>query len=470
MDNGAGTLVTRRSAEREAAARVAWSANVGNVFPESTGAENVILEGRKAVADLLRAEGPEAIVSGESCTSLLFSLSYALSRTLTGEENVVMTGYEHYANVNPWIELGGMHMIKEARLANFNLDTGLLDMEDLKRLVDKQTKVVTVTAASNVLGTRSDLREIGKIAHEAGALFVVDAVHHVAHGPVDVQKLGCDALVFSGYKLFSRHGSFMYLKPEFVEKFHPYKVDPSPKHGPEKWEWGTRDQAMFAAISGAIDYLAWLGDPTSEEAPKSGPQRSAAIRKAMIEIEAYEKELSRIILDGYGNILGLRYIPGLTIYGPREAHSKVGRDPTFSFKLAGHDDRELAKLLWEKYSLAVGAEDYYSRVPALYNQKTLLRATFVHYNTKQEALSFLRAISRIANKDQGTEEKPREPVRKPARKQAAVKRPVKKKVVRKKPAKKKKPARAKAPKAKPRPKPKPKKAKPKKQKKTKKKK
>src|SRR4030066_1341021 len=96
LDNGAGTLVTRRSSEMETAARIDWSANVGNLFLESKGAEGAILEGRKAVADLLRAEGPETIVTGESCTSLLFALSYAISRDLTGKENIVVSGYEHY--------------------------------------------------------------------------------------------------------------------------------------------------------------------------------------------------------------------------------------------------------------------------------------------------------------------------------------------------------------------------------------
>ena len=263
LDNGAGTLVTRESAEAEARARIDWSANVGNVFMESIGAADVISDGRKAVADLLRAEGPESIISGESCTSLLFNLSYALSRNLKGEENIVASGYEHFANINPWAELGGMGMIKELKFSKFDLETGVLDLEDLKRLVNKDTKVVTVAAASNVLGSRSDLIEIGKIANEVGAFFVVDAVHHIAHGPTDVKKIGCDALVFSGYKLFSRHGSFMYMKPEWIEKLHPYKVDPSPKHGPEKWELGTRDQAMFAAVKGVIDYLLWLGNPTA---------------------------------------------------------------------------------------------------------------------------------------------------------------------------------------------------------------
>jgi selenocysteine lyase/cysteine desulfurase len=397
LDNGAGTLVTRRSAEMESSARIDWSANVGNLFSESKGAEEVILEGRRAVADLLHAGGPETIISGESCTSLLFMLSYALSRNFTGEENVVTTGFEHYANINPWTELGSMGIISELRFAKFHMDNGQLDLEDMKKHIDKKTKVVTVTAASNVLGSRSDLKEIGKMAKEVGAMFVVDAVHHIAHGPTDVSKIGCDVLVFSGYKLFSRHGSFMYMRPELMERLLPYKVDASPKHGPEKWELGTRDQAMFAAITGAVDYLAWLGNPSAKEPPHAGAQRAARVRDGLLAAEAYEKELSRIVLDGYGRVLGLRYIEGLKIFGPKLV-PRLGRDPTFSFKLEGIEDHDLSKILWEKYAIALGAEDYYSRVPALYKTKTMCRATFVHYNTKQEAIAMLTALSEIASK------------------------------------------------------------------------
>src|SRR3990170_4404643 len=181
LDNGAGTLVARRAAEREAEARIAWSANVGNVFPESRGAEARILEGRQAVEDLLDAEGPGAIISGESATALVFSLSYALGRELSGRENVVAMGYEHFAIVSPWEELARTGRAKEVRFAPFDLETGLLDMDRLQELVDRDTKVVAAMAASNVLGTRSDLREIARIAHDAGALLVVDAVHHIAH-------------------------------------------------------------------------------------------------------------------------------------------------------------------------------------------------------------------------------------------------------------------------------------------------
>jgi selenocysteine lyase/cysteine desulfurase len=398
LDNGAGTLVTMRSAEREALARIDWSANVGNLFPESLGAEETILEGRQAVSDLLGAGGPDTILSGESATSLLFNLSYALGREFTGSENVVTTGYEHYTNINPWVELGQEEKIMQLRFAEFNRETGRIDLDTVSDLVDGDTAVVTVSAASNVLGTRTDLKEVAKIARDAGAYFIVDAVHHVAHGVTDVKAIKCDALVFSGYKLFSRHGSFMYMDPELIECLTPYKVLPSPKHGPEKWEWGTRDQAMFAAIAGSVDYVAWVGNPSAKRPPSPGKQRRARLLDAFRSIEEYEKRLSDLVLHGKGGLRGLLDIPGLTLYGPPDTGGRIGRDPTFSFKVDGWDDRKLSKLLWDKYAIAVGAEDYFSRVPALYDAETMLRATFVHYNTEQEALSLLKALNEVAGR------------------------------------------------------------------------
>jgi selenocysteine lyase/cysteine desulfurase len=398
LDNGAGTLVTKRAADREYDARIDWSANVGNLFPESKGAEQTILDGRTAVSDLLNAEGPYTIISGESATSLLFSVSYAMGRGFSGSENVVTTGYEHYTNINPWVELGSNSKIKELRFAEFDRDTGMLDPGSIQELVDRNTKVITVTAASNVLGTRTNLVEIGKIARDAKAHFIVDAVHHVPHELVDVRRIGCDFLVFSGYKLFSRHGSFMYAKPEHIRKLSPYKVLPSPNRGPEKWEAGTRDQAMFAAISGAIDYLAWVGNPSAKRPPKPGKQRRMRLMGAFKAIERYEKELMDIALHGKGKTPGLNDIPGLRLYGPSNVSKELERDPTFSFNLRGYQDRTLSKKLWDKYRLAVGAEDYYSRVPAIYKKKTMLRATFVHYNSMAEVLSLLSALDDLARK------------------------------------------------------------------------
>lgn len=398
LDNGAGTLVCRLAAKREARARIDWSANTGNLFPESKGAEATILAGRQAVSDFLNAEGPHAIVSGESATGLLFSLSYALGRTFTGEENVVLTAYEHFANVSPWEELARTGKIREVRFAKFDTGTFLLDVDDLASRIDGKTKVVAVSAASNFTGTRSPLRDVARMAHDAGALLVVDAVHHVAHGPTDVRAVGADALVFSGYKLFSRHGSFLYLRPDLIETLWPYKVDPAPRHGPEKWEWGTRDQAMFAAIEGAVDHLASLSLPSGRAPPKPGAPRAARVRKAMEMIEAYERGLSRTVLEGDGRSPGLLEMPGLTLYGCPEIPKGLGRDPTFSFKLAGREDSAVSRILYDKYGLAVGAEDFFSRVPRVFGFETAVRATFAHYNTPSDVSALLRALDALTSR------------------------------------------------------------------------
>ncbi len=398
LDNGAGTLVTRRAADKEYEARLDWSANVGNVFPESEGAAETILGGRAAVADLLNAEGPGTIISGESATSLMFNISYALGREFEGDENVVTTGYEHYTNINPWVELGSNGEIKELRFAEFDTESGKLDPVKIQELVDSKTKVITVTAASNVLGTRTDLQAIGGIARDAGAYFIVDAVHHVPHELTDVREIGADFFVFSGYKVFSRHGSFMYAKPEHIRELTPYKLLPSPKRGPEKWEWGTRDQAMFAAMTGAVDYLAWVGNPAAKRPAQPGRPRRSRLKTAFKAIARYEEELMDTALNGKGNTPGLTDIPGLTLYGPRDIDENMGRDPTFSFRLSGYSEKALSSHLWKRYGLAVGAEDFYSRVPAIYNKKAMLRATFVHYNAKSEVVALLNALEKLSKR------------------------------------------------------------------------
>jgi len=308
FDNGTGTLVLGRAAEAEAAARVNCSANVGADFDESRKAMALIFDGRKSVADLLNAPSPDTIVSGESATALLFSLSYAIGKELTGKENLVTTDYEHYANISPWVELERRRQIRAVRFTRLD-EEGALDIEHMQSLIDAKTKVVTVSAASNVLGTKSSLEEIGKMAKEVNAYFVVDAVHHIAHGPLDVSALDCDFLVFSGYKLFGPHGSFLYGKKEWLEALEPYKVASSPKEPPYKWEWGSRDQSFFASMRGVVDYFVWLADQVQDPcegtlAQYSGRKRS--LKAAMTAIEEYEKGLSEAVLFGIDDFEGLK--------------------------------------------------------------------------------------------------------------------------------------------------------------------
>jgi len=398
FDNGTGTLVVGRAARAEVEARVDCSANVGAVFDESKKAEAVILDGRKAVADLLNVPSPDTIVSGESATALLFNLSYAIGKELTGKENVVTTDYEHYANISPWMELERRRKIQKVRFARLNKDEGTLDMEHLQGLVDTKTKVVTVTAASNVLGTKSPLKEIGKMAKEVNAYLVIDAVHHAAHGPMDVKALDCDFLVFSGYKFFSSHGSFLYGKKELLKTLKPYKVASAPEYAPYKWEWGTRDQSMFAAIRGVADHFVWLADQVQNHyeggfTEYSGRKRS--LKVAMDAVEKYEVELAKAVLAGFDDIKGLRDMPKVKVYGLTDLNRLKERDPTFAFKVENISDDEVVGRLWTEGGIATRAEDFYSRALELYNQQTMIRISLVHYNTLEEIGVFLKTLNEI---------------------------------------------------------------------------
>lgn len=398
LDNGAGALVAERAAKAEAQARINYSANVGSIFEESRGAQAIIQEGRSAIADLLNAPTPETIVSGESATSLLFSLGYAIGRELSGRENIVTTEYEHYANLSPWIELEQRHVIEEVRFTRVNKEEGILDIEHLRDLVDKDTKVIAVAAASNVLGTKTPLREIAEIAREADAYLVVDAVHRIPHGPIDVQEIDCDFLVFSGYKFFSSHGSFLYGKEEPLNTLRPYKVSPASNRSPAKWEWGTRDQAKFAAICGVIDHLTWLSDQITnryQDQFKNYDGRVRSLKVAMNAIERYCRELSRATLTGVEDTPGLLDMPDVRVYGPTDPSRLEERDPTFSFKVKGLADEEVVERLWTTHGIAVRTEDFYSMVPKVYGVPSMVRASFVHYNTLEEVRGLLGALSEI---------------------------------------------------------------------------
>jgi selenocysteine lyase/cysteine desulfurase len=399
FENAAGSLVLKRAAEAEARARLECSSNVGGPCWESKKNEETILEGRKCVSDLLNAPSADCIVSGESATSLLFHLAYALSKEMTGAENIVLTEYEHFANISPWLELERRGVAKEVRFARFNPKDGMLDLSHLASLIDSKTEVVSITGVANALGSKSPVDEVFKIAREVDAYCVLDAVHTVGHLPLDVERIGCDFAVFSAYKLFSRRGSFMYGRRDLLEKLQPYKVEPAPNDPPEKWEMGTRDQALFASISAVIDYLSWLGnevekDVRDEIAAYSGRRR--LLKAALSWIETYEQTLSKAMLNGTNNVQGMNSMRRLELYGLKEPSRADLRVPTFSFNVVGADPYKVAEYLWDKHSVAVLAEDnggFYSRALRTYGRSVGIRASPVHFNTIEEVETFLTGLN-----------------------------------------------------------------------------
>ncbi len=402
FDNGTATLVVDNAAKAEAVARINCSANVGAIFNESKLATDTIQMGRQAITDFLNAPSPATIISGESATSLLFNLSYALGKELTGNENIVTTDYEHYTNVDPWVELERRGKVDKVRFAKLNMEEGTLDMDHLQELIDSNTKIVTITGASNMLGTISPLEEIGKLAKEVEAYFIIDAVHHIPHGPTDVQALDCDFLVFSGYKLFAPHGSYLYGKEEHLENLQPYKVRTAPTTPPGKYEWGTRNQATFAAISGVMEHLLWISSEVETNYSKEYRQfedNKRALKIAMDAIQKYETEFSKAILTGYDDAPGLLDMPKVTIYGLTDLNRLSERDPTFSFEVENVPEEKIVNHLWKEGGIAARAGHYYSYAQDIYNKQKIVRISLVHYNTLEEIKTFLKTLDELCKQN-----------------------------------------------------------------------
>jgi len=400
LDNGTGTLVLRRSADAQSEAALEWSANPGDSFPESRRAGEFMREGLQAVADLLNAESPENILSGQTATSLMFQLSYALGKQLRGTQNIVTTYYEHLSNVDPWRELVRRGCAGELRFACLRPD-GTLDMEHLRSLVDERTRVITVSAASNLLGSKTDLVEVGKIAREVGAYYVVDAVHHAAHGALDVREIGCDFLVISAYKFFTpKYISFMYGKREHLESLSPYSAGIHHENVHAKWHWGSPDQAKYAAAAATVDYLAWLGGRMADRYVGQYIEytgRARLLKIAMDAIDAHEKGISLAMIRGVDSAPGLPELPNVRLHGLYDPERIDERDPTFAFSMTNMSGREAERLLVEKYGIAMRSMLYWSMAEDFFDISLPLRASFVHYNTIEEVRMLLSAVREMGS-------------------------------------------------------------------------
>lgn len=399
FDNGAGTMVLERVARAETIARINKAANECDceapttVYDESRDFDELVLEGKKAVQDLLNAPSPETITIGGSTTDLIFKLAYAIGKELTGKENIVTTDNEHHANVAPWLELEERRLASEVRFVRINKEDGTLDIDHFKSLVDKNTKVVSVTGTSNLTGTKSPLKEIAKIAREVDAYFIVDGTQRVPHSPVDVQDIDCDFLVFSGYKFFTSAGAFVYGKGDLLKKLRIYGL-----FG-HSVPYGTMDQAKFASIKAVVEYLAWLSHQVGDMYRNALTQYSGRVRSlkvAMMAVEKYEKDLSKVMLAGSNEIPGLAKMPHVKVYGITDVNRLDERDPAFAFKVHNMEDIHVARYLWENHSVALRFGDLWNRATRVFGVPSMLRASIVHYNTVEEVYAFLKGLKELA--------------------------------------------------------------------------
>jgi cysteine desulfurase family protein (TIGR01976 family) len=298
-------------------------ANRGAVTRAEQRAEAIVVGARAAMADLLGAV-PGGIVFGPSMTALTYKIAYALSASWTAGDEIVVTRLDHDAHVRPWVQ-AAERAGATVRWADFDVSTGELPVESVVSLLGPRTRLVAVTAASNLLGTCPSLPEIGAAVHDAGALFSVDGVHFTPHSPVDVTAFGADFYFCSAYKFFGPHIGILAAAPELLESLHPDKLAPQTDAVPERYEWGTLPYEQLAGATAAVDFLAGLGD---------GDSRRARLIDGMSTVESYENSLFTSLESRLAEIAGVR------LFG----HAKR-RTPTLLFTVDGVPPGEVYRRL-----------------------------------------------------------------------------------------------------------------------------
>ena len=326
FDGPGGSQVPTPVAEAVARTMTAGLANRGTVTDAERRAEEVVVGARTAVADLLGAD-PRGVVFGRSMTQLTFDLARTLSRGWGPGDEVVVTRLDHDANIRPWV-LAAESAGATVRWLDFDPETAELD--DLESVLSTRTRLVAVTAASNLFGTRPDVPAIAATAHEVDARVFVDAVHLVPHAPVDLAGLGADFLACSPYKFFGPHLGALVAAPRLLENLRPDKLLPSADSVPERFELGTLPYELLAGVTAAVDFIADL----DTDAADGTDDRRTRILRSMAAVERHED----VLLDRM--LAGLESLDGVTLHG-RPAR----RTPTVLFSVAGHTSRDVHEKL-----------------------------------------------------------------------------------------------------------------------------
>lgn len=302
--------------------------NRGPVTGASRRAEEVVLGARAAMADLTGAH-PDGVIFGRSMTALTYDLARTLAKDWGPGDEVVVSRLDHDGNIRPWVDAAAAAGAT-VRWAEFDTETGELEPEAVGEVLTDRTRVVAVTAASNLIGTCPDVRAITDLVREAGALSYVDGVHYTPHAVVDLEALGADLYACSPYKFCGPHLGAVVGRPEVLAALHPDKLLPSPDVVPERFELGTLPYELLAGATAAVDFFAGL---TGERA---GDRRSRLVA-SLTALEQAENALRDEAARG------LAEIDGLTFWSRARR-----RTPTLFFSVEGVESAQIATHLAER--------------------------------------------------------------------------------------------------------------------------
>ena len=379
LDGAAGTQVPSAVIEAMSQAQAAGLGNSGGAFPASLRADEITAACRAAIAALTGGR-PDGVILGPNMTTLTYRLAGALAKTWRPGDEVVVSRLDHDANVRPWVQTAE-RAGATVRWAQVDAATGELPAGQYADLVTGKTKLVAVTAASNVLGTRPDVAAITATARAAGALSYVDGVHATPHMPVDIRALGADFYATSAYKWSGPHIGTVVADPALLETLNPDKLAPAPSEVPDRFELGTLPFASLAGVTAAVEHLAGLA------APDTGPLRDRVLT-SMTAVEQYEQQLFETLLAG---LEGMRNV---TMYG-----KPASRTATAYFNVAGRSPEQVATHLASRRVNVWNGDNYaweVTGVLGIRDSGSAVRAGLVHYNDATDVERLLAAVAELA--------------------------------------------------------------------------
>jgi cysteine desulfurase family protein (TIGR01976 family) len=381
FDGPGGTQVPDAVVERMRDYLLHHNANTHWVYPTSQETDAAIAGARERLADFLGASAGE-IAFGANMTTLTFHVSRALARGWQPGDEVIVTELDHHANVDPWRAVARDRGLT-IRTVAMNPETGELEWSALEQAFSPRTKLLAIGAASNCLGTITDVAAAARLAHEAGALCFVDAVHYAPHALVDVRAIGCDLLVCSPYKFYGPHLGAIYVRRDLLERLDVPKLQPAANAAPDRLETGTLSHEAIVGAAAAVDFLGSLAN--------HGGSRRDALGATMAALHARGMRQVTRLWDG------LREIRGVSVYGPPPSRPRTA---TLSLAVSGVDSATVARHCADR-GVFVSNGDFYATTVARrlgHSDDGFVRLGCAAYTSDDEVERAIAAIGEVAGR------------------------------------------------------------------------
>jgi cysteine desulfurase family protein (TIGR01976 family) len=312
-------------------------------------------------------------------TTLNYSLSHAIGRSLKAGDKVLITQLDHEANRGPWLMLRERGIVVDEVILKKD---GTLDYDDMRSKIGPKTRLLAIGMASNALGTVNNIALARELTSKVGAWLMLDAVHYAPHFCIDVRALDVDFLICSAYKFYGPHVGILYAREGMLDQLEPDRLRTQEHEAPYRIETGTLNHAAIAGVKAAIEYLAFNG---------TGPDLRSKIASAMNLIGNHERSLATRFYDG------LSRLPGVTVYG--QPFGSAQRAPTISFTIGSLRAEEVCARLgdrgfctWDGHFYALRAIE----MLGLLDRGGVTRVGISLYNTADEISLLLDELKLIA--------------------------------------------------------------------------